>query len=251
MSSSSSTSDDQRKALLQTLRGYKVRTAPSQLFPGQCGVVAIAPIAKGESVFPCNGELSNDVINLTFEEVASLPSHSRKLVLAFFQPNQDPYSLPREELTFPVPVNGLIHAGNSFFCNSADGTGQDANVETGTKIDGSGFAELVAMRDIQVGEELLDSYPIWDYDGSGEFLDAVGDGVDAVELLGFVISSDEAQEILDLRYHMANLKAKVARLEELRDNNEGQIAGLKRQVHSTSSDNFQLKTKMARLTEAH
>ena len=148
-------------------------------------------------------------------------------------------------------MNGLIHAGNSFFCNSADGTGQDANVETGTKIDGSGYAELVAMRDIQVGEELLDSYPIWDYDGSGEFLSAVGDGVDAVELLGFDISSDEAQEILDLRYHMANLKAKVARLEELRDNNEGQIAGLKRQVHSISSDNSQLKTKVARLTEAH
>ena len=251
MSKSSSTSDDRREALLETLQGYKVRTAPSQLFPGQCGVVALAPIAKGESVFPCNGELSNDVINLTFEEVASLPSHSRKLVWAFFQPNQDPRSVPREELTFPVPVNGLVHAGNSFFCNSADGTGQNANVETGVRIDGSGYAELVAMRDIQVGEELLDSYPIWNYGESGEFLAAVGDGVDAVELVGFGISPDEAQEILDLRRHMASLKAKVARLEELRVDNEGQIAGLKRQVDTTSSDNCQLKTKMARLVEAH
>ena len=257
-SSSSSTSDDQRGALLDTLRGYKVRTAPSQLFPGQCGVVALAPIAKGESVFPCNGELSSDTINLTFEEVASLPSHSRKLVWAFFQPNQDPRSVPREELTFPVPVNGLVHVGNSFFCNSADGAGQDANVETGTKIDGSGYAELLAMRDIQVGEELLDSYPIWNYGGSGEFLTAVDDGVDAVELLGFGVSDDEAQEILDVRRHMASLKAKVARLEELRDIDEGKITVLKRQntvlkrqVDSTASENCQLRTKMARLTEAH
>ena len=251
MSNSSSTSDDQREALLETLRGYKVRTAPSQLFPGQCGVIALAPIAKGESVFPCNGELSNGIVDLTFEEVASLPSHSRKLVWAFFQPNQDPRSISREELTFPIPINGLVHAGNSFFCNSADGTGQEANVETGTKIDGSGYAELVAMRDIQVGEELLDSYPIWDFDCSGEFLNAVGDGMDAAEVLGFDISSDEAIEILDLRRHMASLKAKVARLEELKVDNEGQIAGLKRQVDSTSSDNSQLKTKMARLTEVH
>ena len=217
MNPSSSFSTEEREALLETIKGYKVQTAPSSIFQGECGVIAIAPIMKGEPVFPCNGELSNDAVNLTFEEVASLPGPSRKLVLAFFQPNQDFRSVPREELTFPVPVNGLIHVGSSFFCNSADGTGFEANVETGTRIDGSGYAELVATRDIQVGEELLDSYPIWNY-GFGDEGDTISGGNNvedtSTELLAIAASSDEAQDILDLRRHMAVLKEKVARLEQ-------------------------------------
>ena len=60
-SESSSFSAEEREALLETIKGYKVQTKPSPIFSGQCGVIAIAPIKKGEPVFPCNGELSNDV----------------------------------------------------------------------------------------------------------------------------------------------------------------------------------------------
>jgi hypothetical protein len=62
-----------------------------------------------------------------------------------------------------VPKNGFSFVlGISWFLNTADVTDLEPNVGVGPNLDESGFAELIALRDIEPGEELLDSYALGD-----------------------------------------------------------------------------------------
>ncbi len=73
------------------------------------------------------------------------------------------YTQPDNDGVRDVPKNGFCFAlGISWFFNTAHDTDFEANVDVGPKLDESGFAELIALRDIERGEELLDSYELGD-----------------------------------------------------------------------------------------
>lgn len=77
----------------------------------------------------------------------------QKLVKDFIKPDDDGM--------YSIPKSGLISKlGIDMYTNSCHGTGIEANVEFGVSRDSSGFAEVVASRNINAGEELLLPYEV-------------------------------------------------------------------------------------------
>ncbi|KAL7453551.1 hypothetical protein ACHAWC_005208 [Mediolabrus comicus] len=143
------------EGLMECLRNHKVDIGQSKIEGARFGAFAMAKISAGERIFHFNGAPSSETISLTEDKIAKLPSHAQRVVRMYTQPDDDGVR--------DVPKNGFSFAlGISWYLNSAKGTEFEANVEVGPNLDESGFAELIALRDIEPGEELLDSYEVGD-----------------------------------------------------------------------------------------
>ncbi len=143
------------EGLMKCSRNHKVKVGRSTVDPDGVGAIAIAKISAGEKIFRFNGAPSNETISLTKDKIAKLPPHVQRVVRM--------YTIPDNDGVRDVPKNGFSFAlGISWYLNSAKDTDFEANVELGPNLDESGFAELIALRDIEAGEELLDSYELGD-----------------------------------------------------------------------------------------
>lgn len=126
----------------------KIRLKPSTVCDG-VGVFAIAPIYEGENIAPGSELIETE--RYTAEWLEAQPAYIKELVSDFVVRDEDG--------SFMLPIGGLCNMGVDWYLNhSAD----RPNVMTT-----DGGCTFLAIRDIDVGEELLIDYEA--YDGPVKF----------------------------------------------------------------------------------
>ena len=142
-----------KEKLMDSLRNHKVKVGRSTVDLDGVGAIAMVDIPAGTRLFHFNGSPTKETIALTEDDIEDLPPHVQRVVRM--------YTLPNDDGLRDVPKNGFSFAlGISWYLNTADGTDFEPNVEVGDKMDESGFAELIALRDIEPDEELLLGYDL-------------------------------------------------------------------------------------------
>ncbi|KAL7458176.1 hypothetical protein ACHAWC_009737 [Mediolabrus comicus] len=142
-----------KEKLMECLRNHKVKVGRSKVDQDGVGAIAMADISEGTRLFHFNGAPTNETIALTEDDIEDLPHHVQRVVTMYTRPNDDGLR--------DVPKNGFSFAlGVSWYLNTADDTVYEANVGEGPGLDESGFAELIALRDIEPDEELLLGYDL-------------------------------------------------------------------------------------------
>ncbi len=142
-----------KEELMECLRNHKVKVGQSKVDHDGVGAIAMADISKDTRLFHFNGAPTNETIALAEDDIEDLPLHVQRVVKMYTRPNDDGLR--------DVPKNGFAFAlGISWYLNTADDTIFEPNVGEGPGLDESGFAELIALRDIEPGEELLLGYDL-------------------------------------------------------------------------------------------
>jgi hypothetical protein len=154
-----------KEELMKCLCQHNVDLGLSKIKGARFGAIAMVDIPKGTRLFRCNGPPTTETIALTEDDIEELPLHVQGVVRMYTQSDADNGGVRH------VPKNGFLFVlGISWRINSVDGTDFEPNVEVGANLDESGFAELIALRDIEPGEELLDSYKLRRQRGRGKKL---------------------------------------------------------------------------------
>jgi hypothetical protein len=135
------------------------------------GAFAFREIKKGVDPFETNGPPSNRTIDLTIEDVETLPPQVQVLVNRFFLKNKGSYAVPEAGLNI-LDISFYLNSSNSRekmgsridnMVPSLDPVGSSKcsnapNIILGTERDARGWTKMLAARDIKPGEELLWSY---------------------------------------------------------------------------------------------
>ena len=116
------------------------------------GVFAARDIPGGVDPFATNGPPSGSIVDLSPDELASLPEQVQSLVRKFIVPHRE---VAAGGLAYGVPQAGLNALDSSYYLNSNI---HAPNVEFGEEHDERGLTTVVSMRDIRAGEELLLPY---------------------------------------------------------------------------------------------
>jgi hypothetical protein len=124
------------------------------------GVKSLVPIKKGVNPFVSNGLPNGKSIDLTGEEVNSLPKHVQSIIRKFIVPDDD-----KGKKVYAVPEGGLNNRDVSWYLNSAhiyktiNGQvlfdEQEGNVEFGSEHGVSGYTKMLTTRDIGKGSLLF------------------------------------------------------------------------------------------------
>jgi hypothetical protein len=114
------------------------------------GVFANRLIPKGTILFQFNCNPTHETVDFTPAEIETLNPDAQRIIIKFFL-NENGY--------YAIPKHGIACAlGMSFYINSS--SQEKANVKFGTKIDLSGYREIIANRKICPNEELMLPYSL-------------------------------------------------------------------------------------------
>ena len=127
---------------------------PSATVVNEIGVFAIKRIPAGVEMFRTNGPPSGTTIDLKGEDFVKLPTVVQKQVRKFTVPHREQEG---GDLLYGLPRAGMNSLNVSWYLNSDL---NKPNVEFGDERDESGFTKVIAIRDIEVGEELFLGYDL-------------------------------------------------------------------------------------------
>ena len=128
---------------------HNVELRPSKIHG--VGVYALTRIGQGTVLFSFNGVPSSQSINLSSEDVKTLPDYVQKSIQAVVLPNRDgSYPVPKHDVSCALEL--------SWYLNSSHGTEYPSNDKFIDRRDASGYSQIVTTKDVEEGDELLLSY---------------------------------------------------------------------------------------------